>query len=157
MISLHAGLVGLITSLIAIVTIYAASGFPAEFIANLGLAYEQESSGRLDEFVYTIDPPAYVKQLGSKEIEKDYEFSDVDEGLSGIKIKASHVKLHVKTKPLQSGTKIVFDAQAEEVEINGLGYKAKKDSAQVSGYAILNEEMTKLTMHIPWGEIIKNL
>lgn len=150
-------MVGLITVLIAIVTVYAASGFPTEFLSGLGLAYQQDSSGRFDEFVYTINPPAYVKELANKEVEKDYEFGDVNEQFSGIKIKASYVRLHVKTELLQSGTKIIFDALAENLEIKSAAYSAKKDSAEISGYGILNAETNKLTVHIPWAEIIKNL
>lgn len=145
--------------LIALVTIYVASGSSTGFLSDLGGSSTSKpySMGGVDEFTYTVDAPSYVKELAKKKTEKDYEFSNVNENISGIKVKASHVKLHVKTQPLESGTKIIFDASAENLEVEGLGHKAKKDSAEVSGYGILNEEMTKLTVHIPWAEIMKNM
>lgn len=148
---------GFVVSLIVIGTAYATGGLPAQLISNMGLAHDQNSFGNLDEFVYTIDAPAYVKQLADKEVEKEYEFNDVNQYASGIEVKASYVKLHFKTEPLESGTKIMFDVFAENLEIDGMGYNARRDSADISGYGILNEEATKLTVHIPWAEITKNL
>ncbi len=112
----------------------------------------------LEEFTYETDAPNEAKELANKTVEKRYTLYNHHYELLDTKIGAVVVKLHVKSKPLnEHETKIDFTAKAKYVYAKNGSFDIKKEKAQVSGYSILNSKTGKLSMHIPWAELLKNM
>lgn len=110
------------------------------------------------EFTYEVDAPDYAKELASKTTEKHYKLYKVSYEISGTKVSAVLVKVHVKSKPINDEeTKIDFTAKAKHVYAKNDHFNIKKERAQVSGYSVLNSKTEKLSIHVPWAEILKNI
>jgi len=110
------------------------------------------------EFVYEIDAPDYVKELADKTSEKHYRLYKAYYEVAGTKIGALLVKLHVTSKQInEHEIKIDFNVKAKHAYAKNDHFDIKKKSAEVSGYSILNLETEKLSIHVPWAEILKNM
>lgn len=112
----------------------------------------------LTEFTYQIDAPKDAKELANKTTEKDYTLYKVSYELLGTKVGAAVVKVYVKSKPTsEHETHIDFKIKAKHVYAKSDSFDIKKRRAEASGYSMLNSNTEKLSIHIPWAEILKNM
>lgn len=112
----------------------------------------------LEEFTYEMDAPDDVKELTNKTTEKQYTLYKPSYELLNTKVGAAVVKLFLKSKPIsEEETRITFTVKAKHVYAKNDHFNIKKERAKVDGYSILNSKTEKLSIHIPWAELFKNM
>lgn len=150
----------IIIALAWILLIYSMNSKPVEQLTTPNVSPAEEASifPWLTDFTYVMDAPDYAKQFANKTTEKNYTFYNTSYDIAGTEVGALVVKVNVKSKPInEQETKIDFLVKAKHVYAKSDSFNIKKKKAEIRGYSILDSNVEKLSIYIPWAEILKNM